>query len=127
MKTPEQIATEAIERNYEDQGAPNDYPATENLNYLLQNGEVDADGIHAMIAAAVKADRADREPTVRHIIFTGPFEEAFSMDEAERRLEELLDEGRESPTVVNAAMEGGEVLGLTVRKIIATAKAGEIR
>src|SRR5690606_6810798 len=62
MKTPEQIADQIIERNYEDQGSPDDYPATENLNYLLQHGEVDADGIHALLAAAIEADRAQRTP-----------------------------------------------------------------
>lgn len=61
MKSPEQIADEQIELNYEDQGAPEEYSAVDNLNYLLQHGEVNADGIHALIAAAIEADRAQRE------------------------------------------------------------------
>ena len=61
MKTAEQIANDQITLNYEDQGAPEECPATENLNYLLQHGEVDADGIRAMLVAAIEADRAQRE------------------------------------------------------------------
>lgn len=60
MKTPAEIATEIIERDFEDQGAPEDYSARDNLDHLLQHGEVDADGIHALIAAAIEADRAQR-------------------------------------------------------------------
>lgn len=104
-KTPKEIARE----HFEDDGS--DLSAS----------------VLASIAAAIAADRADREPAVRHIIFTGPFEEAFSMEEATRRLEELLDEGHPTPTVVNAATDDGEVVGLTARKIIDTATAGEIR
>jgi len=59
-KTPEQIAAQIINENYEDQGAPHEYPATENLNYLLQHGEVDADDIEALLIAAIKAYRAQR-------------------------------------------------------------------
>lgn len=64
MKTPEQIAERIIERNFEDQGAPEDYSARDNLDYLLQHGEVDADGVHAILAAAIEADRAQRAELV---------------------------------------------------------------
>lgn len=51
IKTPEEIADAAIAVNYEDQAG---------LNQALAQGDVDADGINAMIAAAIEADRAQR-------------------------------------------------------------------
>lgn len=108
MKTPGAIATDAL------------------TGYTLGR-DLTREDAWQIIHDAIEVDRADREPTVRHIIFTGPFEEAYTMDEANRRIEELLDEGRQTPTVVNAVLHNGEVVGLTARKIIDTAKAGEIR
>lgn len=49
IKTPEQIALDAILRNYN---------GREGLSESLAHGDVDADGVQAMIAAAIEADRA---------------------------------------------------------------------
>ncbi|WP_406245848.1 hypothetical protein ACI7YT_12470 [Microbacterium sp. M] len=108
MKTPGAIATDAL----------TGYPLGHDLT---------REDAWQIVHDAIEVDRADREPTVRHIIFTGPFEEAYTMSEATRRIEELLSEGHETPTVVNAVLHDGAVVGLTARKIIGTAKAGEIR
>jgi hypothetical protein len=108
MKTPGAIATDAL----------TGYPV---------GRDVSREDVWQIIHDAIEADRVDRKSTVRHIIFTGPFEEAYTMSEATSRIEELLNEGHEAPTIVNAVLHDGAVVGLTARKIIDTAKAGEIR
>ena len=51
MKSPEQITLDAILRNYN---------GREGLSESLAQGDVDADGVQAMIVAAIEADRAQR-------------------------------------------------------------------
>ena len=52
MKTPKQIALDAILRNYN---------GREGLSESLAYGDVDADGVQAMIVAAIEADRAQHD------------------------------------------------------------------
>lgn len=86
--------------------------------------------VASIVQAAIESDRGNREPEqkARHIVFTGPFEEFESLADAQNRMEDLLVAGHDKPTVVNAqTLPDGKVLGLTARKVIDTAKPGEIR
>lgn len=63
------------------------------------------------------------------IVFTGRYEVYYDLDTAETRLEELLDEGHNSPTVIKVDLtekDGTEPLGLSAHKVINTSSPGEI-
>lgn len=74
---------------------------------------------------------ADTENTPKgFIVFTGRYEIHYDLDTAESRLEELLDAGHNSPTVIKVDLTekgGTEPLGLSAHKVINTSSAGEIR
>lgn len=97
--------------------------------YVTDNrGESLQGEIHEAIKKAVEYDRAQVKKAF--IVFTGAYEIWHTYKSAEERIEELLDEGHTTPTVIKVELteeDETEVLGITARKIADTAKAGEIR
>lgn len=96
--------------------------------------------VEEMMVAAIETYRTECEaaglwqqiPAVKagYIVFTGTYEIWHSFDQAKERIEELLDAGHESPTVIKVELteeDGTEVLGITAHKIADVSKAGEIR
>lgn len=72
---------------------------------------------------------AVEEPKQRaFLIFTGPYELAWSFKDAEKRVEQLLDEGFDKPTFTNVEVEyrvgeTPDITGITARKIADVARA----
>lgn len=109
IQTPEQIATDA-------------------LTGYAPGADVSREDVWQLVRDAITADRD--APTPGFIVFTGTYEVWHDYEQAEKRIEELLDEGHTSPTVVKVELtqdDGSDVLGITARKIAGTSKAGEIR
>lgn len=109
--TPEQVANRA-------------------LGGLIYEQSLPWDMAHRLIAEAVRRERADR-PERGYILFTGAYEVHHAFEDAEERLEALLEAGHDRPTMVAVDLtedgeEGKEPLTLTGVKMIDTGKAGEI-